>query len=421
VVGRAGRDLGDLAGRAGRGAAGAIGGALKNPKGLAKGIGKAGAGGLAALDLGMVGLEFTRGSDKKQAGALGALGGGALGGALGAAGAGAAAGSIVPGAGTLAGGAIGLAGGVLGATAGDMAGRFAGKKAFDALGKPNIPDMPKPVQKADRTAEKTIDDVMSGDFKLTEPEWLRNFEITAPDWLQDVGIEVPSFLEDGIDFNVPDLLHGGIDVNLPDGPKWPWEKNNGDSNEDSGGNGGSGSGSGGGSGDPIDRRIDAGMDAASGAIDRGTEAVSGAIDTGTDVAGEAIDAGADVLDDRVPGLATGGRVKQAGLARIHSGEEIVETAEVDRTSDRLSEMAASVTSSSTIGDGGGQQNTLDQILAELRRLRSGDASGGGDVTIEQQRIEVGDQSLDIRDLSRGDIQDLADAISKQQGDNLTGM
>jgi len=236
-----------------------------------------------------------------------------------------------------------------------------------------------------------------------------------------VGLNVPGLLQGGIDLNVPDLLQGGIDVNLPDGSGWPWENSNGDSNEDGGGNGGSGSGPVYGGGVPIDRKINAGMDVAGEGIDTGTDVAGEAIDTGTDLAGGAIDAGADFLDERVPGAATGGRVEQSGLARIHAGEEVVETAEVDRTSDRLSEMAASVTSSSTIDDGDGLQNTLDQILAELRRLRSGDASGGGGVTIEQQRIEVGDQSLDIRDLSRDEIRDLADAVSKAQGDIVTGM
>lgn len=97
--------------------------------------------------------------------------------------------------------------------------------------------------------------------------------------------------------------------------------------------------------------------------------------------------GGDTLD--LPQLATGGMVEQGGAAELHQGEMVL-PADVSR-----------------------------DVISAIRRAGSG---GGGETTtlnIEQQIIEIGDQSLDLSELSRQQLETLADLIGEKQGDELS--
>jgi hypothetical protein len=80
------------------------------------------------------------------------------------------------------------------------------------------------------------------------------------------------------------------------------------------------------------------------------------------------------------GLASGGYLQSDGLAMLHEGETVV---------------PADVT-----------QNLLSDPSG---------GSGGGGVNIENVNIEIGDQTLDLRDLTRSDIRRLADELAPELG------
>jgi hypothetical protein len=81
----------------------------------------------------------------------------------------------------------------------------------------------------------------------------------------------------------------------------------------------------------------------------------------------------------LPQLQSGGFVEQGGLAALHAGETVV---------------PADVT----------------QNMAQ-----AGGQTGGEGVVIETVNIELGDQSLDLRDLTRSDIRRLADEVAPELG------
>jgi hypothetical protein len=85
----------------------------------------------------------------------------------------------------------------------------------------------------------------------------------------------------------------------------------------------------------------------------------------------------------LPQLQSGGIIEQAGAFVGHPGEAVV---------------PADVTQDVFGGGGGGGE---------------GQAAGG--VTIEEVSIEIGDQSLDLRDLTRSDIRRLADELAPELG------
>lgn len=84
----------------------------------------------------------------------------------------------------------------------------------------------------------------------------------------------------------------------------------------------------------------------------------------------------------LPQLNTGGLIDQGGLAMLHAGEAVV---------------PADVTQN-VFGGGGGTP-----------------APAGGGVTIQEVSIEIGDQSLDLRDMTRTDLRRLAEELAPELG------
>jgi len=99
-----------------------------------------------------------------------------------------------------------------------------------------------------------------------------------------------------------------------------------------------------------------------------------------------ISLGGDTLN--FPQLASGGMIEEGGGAVLHQGEMVL-PADVSQ----------------------------DVIAA----LRSSGGSGGAGTTlnIERQVIEIGDQSIDLSELTRTQMETLADLIAEKQGDELT--
>lgn len=98
-----------------------------------------------------------------------------------------------------------------------------------------------------------------------------------------------------------------------------------------------------------------------------------------------ISLGGDTLD--FPQLASGGMIEQGGGAVLHQGEMVL-PADVSR-----------------------------DVIDALRR--SGGGGGGTTLNIERQVIEIGDQTLDLSELTRTQMETLADLIAEKQGDELT--
>lgn len=98
-----------------------------------------------------------------------------------------------------------------------------------------------------------------------------------------------------------------------------------------------------------------------------------------------ISLGGDTLE--FPQLASGGMIEQGGGAVLHQGEMVL-PADVSR-----------------------------DVIAALRS--SGGSGGGATVSIERQIIEIGDQSIDLSELTRTQMETLADLIAEKQGDELT--
>jgi len=88
----------------------------------------------------------------------------------------------------------------------------------------------------------------------------------------------------------------------------------------------------------------------------------------------------------LPQLEEGGRVAETGVAQVHEGETYIPM-----------EIREALAGSG--GEGGGGSGTT--------------------VVVEEQIIEIGDQSLDVRELDRGAMELLADLIAEKQGDKLT--
>lgn len=127
------------------------------------------------------------------------------------------------------------------------------------------------------------------------------------------------------------------------------------------------------------------------------DAVGNAADAvpGSDIAGAAGRAAGDAgswaaggLGDlasgevNLPSLDTGGTVERSGVARVHAGEVVGKPGEL--------------------------------LKAAGLSMSGGDGGGGKTLIIEEQTIEIGDQTLDISELDRNAIQELADAISQEQ-------
>lgn len=126
------------------------------------------------------------------------------------------------------------------------------------------------------------------------------------------------------------------------------------------------------------------------------DAVGNAADAvpGSDIAGAAGRAGGDAaswaaggLGDlasgevNLPSLDVGGTVRETGAAMVHAGE--------------------------VVGEPG--------ALLEAAGLSSGGGGGGGKtLIIKEQVIEIGDQTLDISELGRAEMEELADLISEKQ-------
>lgn len=87
----------------------------------------------------------------------------------------------------------------------------------------------------------------------------------------------------------------------------------------------------------------------------------------------------------LPHLQTGGLIERAGAAFLHPGEAVV-PAEVTRSVQQTS------------GD-----------------------SGSGGLTIEEVTIEIGDQTLDLSTLTRSELQDLADLIGDNFGEEIESL
>lgn len=117
---------------------------------------------------------------------------------------------------------------------------------------------------------------------------------------------------------------------------------------------------------------------------------------GTTIAGQHIggtlpevSVGGQGLD--LPQLATGGMIEEEGAFVGHAGEMVL-PADVSR-----------------------------DVIEALRGAQGGGGGGGGGtgITIEQQVIEIGDQSLDLSQLDRRTLETLADLIAEKQGDELS--
>jgi len=91
----------------------------------------------------------------------------------------------------------------------------------------------------------------------------------------------------------------------------------------------------------------------------------------------------------LPQLATGGMIEEEGAFVGHEGEMVL-PADVSR-----------------------------EVIAALRSSGGGGGGGGSGITIEEQVIEIGDQSIDLSDLTRTQMETLADLIAEKQGDELT--
>lgn len=106
-----------------------------------------------------------------------------------------------------------------------------------------------------------------------------------------------------------------------------------------------------------------------------------------------VSVGGQSLD--LPQMKRGGMVESAGAVELHD-DEMVLPADISRG-----------------------------VIDAIRRFRAGGGSGGGagdgsggDTIIEQVLVEIGDQSLDIRDLDRFTLQTLAELIGDEMGDAL---
>jgi len=91
----------------------------------------------------------------------------------------------------------------------------------------------------------------------------------------------------------------------------------------------------------------------------------------------------------LPQLATGGMIEEEGAFVGHQGEMVL-PADVSR-----------------------------DVIAALRGSGGGGGGGGSGVNIERQVIEIGDQSIDLSELTRTQMETLADLIAEKQGDELT--
>lgn len=125
---------------------------------------------------------------------------------------------------------------------------------------------------------------------------------------------------------------------------------------------------------------------------------SSAMSTGGDIVGGAAD---------FVGLDSGGRILESGVAEVHKGEAViprplVEAAE--RGAGRVGNMAQDTVTVEAQGQAGG--------------------GGGGDTAVENTYdISVGDQSLDLSNLSRSDLRTLARLIGEELGEgagNIAG-
>lgn len=96
--------------------------------------------------------------------------------------------------------------------------------------------------------------------------------------------------------------------------------------------------------------------------------------------------GGDTLN--FPQLQTGGMIEQGGGAVLHEGEMVL-PADVSR-----------------------------DVIDAIRRAGTGGGGGGATVNIERQIIEIGDQTLDVSELDRTQMETLADLIAGKQGDEL---
>lgn len=115
---------------------------------------------------------------------------------------------------------------------------------------------------------------------------------------------------------------------------------------------------------------------------------------GSDLAGAAGRAGGDAVswaagglgdaasgEVNLPSLQSGGTVRDSGIARVHAGE--------------------------VVGEPG--------ALLEAAGMSGGDSgSGGKTLIIKEQIIEIGDQTLDISELGRAEMEELASLISEKQ-------
>lgn len=104
----------------------------------------------------------------------------------------------------------------------------------------------------------------------------------------------------------------------------------------------------------------------------------------TEVGGQTI---FDGVSFDLPQLDTGGKIEGDGLAMLHSGEEVLTPAEVSEKESAREGAQGAVT-------GGG---------------------GGGGVNIQELSVEIGDQSLDLSNLTMTEMAELARLIAEETG------
>jgi len=137
--------------------------------------------------------------------------------------------------------------------------------------------------------------------------------------------------------------------------------------------------------DSIGSAAEGAMDAAGSAADAAGSAASGAVDTATSAASGAADAAGNAVDTAagyVPSFDTGGMIEETGLAQVHAGEAVIPA----------------------------------DITKEFKQ--SGGGGSGKTVQVNVGGIEIGDQSLDLSNLTRREMKQLADMLAERLGDEV---
>lgn len=129
-----------------------------------------------------------------------------------------------------------------------------------------------------------------------------------------------------------------------------------------------------------------------------------------DLGGRAMEAGGNIVSGaaNLVGLDSGGRILESGVAEVHKGEAVIPRPLVEAAeqgANRVGNMAR------------------DSVSVEVNNQAGG--GGGGPSKVENSyQISVGDQSLDLSNLSRSDLRTLAALIGDQLGEDagdLAGM